>query len=59
MQRSDRILVFEPGNGENQWRYLHCKLNVARSSCHAVIVEDKDNTDNYGIVVAGGIGQNG
>lgn len=58
-QRSDRILVFEPANRENQWRYLNCKLYVPRSSCHAAIVYDKSNSDNYGIVIAGGIGPNG
>lgn len=58
-QRSNRILVFEPNNKENQWRYLSCTLNIPRSSCHAVIVQEKNYPKNYGIVIAGGIGQNG
>lgn len=58
-QRTDRIFVYEPDNKESNWRYLRCKLNIPRSSCQATLVEDKNDPNNYGIVIAGGLGPNG
>lgn len=54
--RSSKIFIYEP-NREPNWRFL--TLKYPRSSCQAVLVEDKDDPENYGILIAGGIGANG
>ena len=58
-KRSDRVLVYEPDNKERPWRYLNCRLRTCRSSCQAVLVQDKDDKSNSGIVISGGLGPNG
>lgn len=58
-ERSNKILVYEPDSKEKPWRYLRTRLSIPRSSCQAVMIEDKDDPNNYGIVVSGGFGPNG
>lgn len=58
-RRSDKILVYESDNKEHPWHFLECRLSVPRSSCQAVLIEDPLDSNNYGIVIAGGLGPNG
>ena len=58
-ERSRKILVYEPVSRDRPWRYLETQLSVQRSSCQAVLIQDRDDDSNYGILISGGLGPNG
>jgi hypothetical protein len=60
-RKSNSVVVFSMEEPDKEKRWAQCRLKVARSSCMAALIKAHDRTGKSirGILIVGGIGENG